>query len=223
MPGRFVRKSTIEVIEEEFEVKQVSSGLNPSYNIAPGDDIAVIINDGTNRLIQLSWGLIPSWAKDPSIGNKMINARAETLNEKPSFRTAFKKHRCLIIADGFYEWRKEGKAKTPVYFHLKSKRPFGLAGLYDIWTSPEGKQISTCTIITTGPNELMKPIHNRMAVIIPKPQEALWLDPVIQDERLLLSLLKPYDSHEMDAYDVSRIVNSPRNNSPECIKPVSVS
>lgn len=153
----------------------------------------------------------------------MINARAETLNEKPSFRTAFKKHRCLIVADGFYEWRKEGKAKTPMYFHLKSKRPFGIAGLYDIRTSPEGKQISTCTIITTGPNEPMKPIHNRMAVIIPKAQEALWLDPVTQDERLLLSMLKPYDSHEMEAYDESQIVNSPRNNSPECIKPVSVS
>lgn len=223
MPGRFVRKSTIEVIAEEFEVKQVSSDLNPSYNIAPGDNIAAIINDGTNRLIQLRWGLIPSWAKDPSIGNKMINARAETLNEKPSFRTAFKKHRCLIVADGFYEWRKEGKAKTPMYFHLKSKRPFGIAGLYDIWTSPEGKQISKGTIITTGPNELMKPIHNRMAVIIPKAQEALWLDPVTQDERLLLSVLKPYDSHEMEVYDESQIVNSPRNNSPECIKPVSVS
>jgi putative SOS response-associated peptidase YedK len=223
MPGRFVRKSTIEVIAQEFEVKKVSSDLNPSYNIAPGDNIAAIINDGTNRLIQFRWGLIPSWAKDSSLGNKMINAHAETLNEKLSFRTAFKKRRCLIVADGFYEWRKEGKAKTPLYFHLKSKRPFGLAGLYDIWTSPEGKQISTCTIITTEPNELMKPIHNRMAVIISKAQEALWLDPVIQDERLLLSVLKPYDSREMEAYDVSQIVNSPRNNSPECIKPVSVS
>lgn len=223
MPGRFVRKSTIEVIAQEFEVKKVTSDLNPSYNIAPGDNIAAIINDGTNRLIQFRWGLIPSWAKDSSIGNKMINARAETLNEKPSFRTAFKKRRCLIVADGFYEWRKEGKGKTPLYFHLKSNRPFGLAGLYDIWTSPEGKQISTCTIITTEPNELMKPIHNQMAVIISKAQEALWLDPVIQDERLLLSVLKPYDSREMEAYDVSQIVNSPRNNSPECIKPVSVS
>ncbi len=223
MPGRFVRKSTIEVIAQEFEVKKVSSDLNPSYNIAPGDNIAAIINDGTNRLIQFRRGLIPSWTKDSSIGNKMINARAETLNEKPSFRTAFKKRRCLIVADGFYEWRKEGKAKTTLYFHLKSNRRFGLAGLYDVWTSPEGKQISTCTIITTEPNELMKPIHNRMAVIISKAQEALWLDPAIQDERLLLSVFKPYDSREMEAYDVSQIVNSPRNNCPECIKPVSVS
>ena len=221
MCGRFVRKSTLEVISEEFEVKGVSCDLKPSYNIAPGDNLAVIVNDGANYLIQLRWGLIPSWARDPSIGNKMINARAETLSEKPSFKAAFRKHRCLIVADGFYEWRKDGKVKTPVYVHLKSGKPFGFAGLYDIWTSPEGKQISTCTIITTGPNELMKPIHNRMPVIIPKAQEALWLDSSIQDERLLFPILKPYDSQEMEAYDVSQIVNSPKNNSPECIKPVA--
>jgi putative SOS response-associated peptidase YedK len=153
----------------------------------------------------------------------MINARAETLNEKPSFKTTFKKRRCLIVADGFYEWRKDRKVKTPVYFRLKSKGPFGFAGLYDVWTSPEGKQISTCTIITTGPNELMEPIHNRMPVIIPKAQETLWLDSALQDEKLLFPMLKPYDSQEMEVYDVSQIVNSPRNNSPECIKPVSVS
>jgi putative SOS response-associated peptidase YedK len=223
MCGRFVRKSTIEVIAEEFQVKRVSCDLKPSYNIAPGDNLAVIIDDGANYLIQLRWGLIPSWAKDPSIGNKMINARAETISEKPSFKTAFRKRRCLIVADGFYEWRKDGRVKTPVYVRLKSERPFGFAGLYDSWTSPEGKEISTCTIITTGPNELMKPIHDRMPVIIPKAQEALWLDSSIQDERLLFPVLKPYDSQEMEAYDVSQIVNSPKNNSPECIKPVSVS
>jgi putative SOS response-associated peptidase YedK len=223
MCGRFVRKSTIEIIAKEFEVKRVSCDLKPSYNIAPGDNLAVIIDDGANYLIQLRWGLIPSWAKDPSIGNKMINARAETLSEKPSFKAAFRKRRCLIVADGFYEWRKDGRVKTPVYIRLKSERPFGFAGLYDSWTSPEGKEISTCTIITTGPNELMKPIHDRMPVIIPKAQEALWLDSSIQDERLLFPVLKPYDSQEMEAYDVSQIVNSPKNNSPECIKPVSVS
>src|ERR1700757_1932262 len=113
MCGRFVRKSTLEVISEEFEVKGVSCDLKPSYNIAPGDNLAVIVNDGANYLIQLRWGLIPSWARDPSIGNKMINARAETLSEKPSFKAAFRKHRCLIVADGFYEWRKDGKVKTP--------------------------------------------------------------------------------------------------------------
>jgi putative SOS response-associated peptidase YedK len=141
--------------------------------------------------------LIPSWSKDPSIANKLINARAETVDKKPSFRDAFKKRRCLIVADGFYEWKKEGKSKVPLYFYLKSGRPFGFAGLYETWTSPGKKEISTCAIITTDANELIKPIHDRMPVILPKDKERVWLDSDVVDASLLLSILKPYPASEM--------------------------
>lgn len=150
----------------------------------------------------------------------MINARAETLTQKPSFRTAFRKRRCLIVADGFYEWQKTGTAKVPVYIHLHSKKPFGFAGVYEHWISPEGTAIGTCAIITTGPNDLMRLIHHRMPVILPKEHHALWLDPAVEDERTLLPLLQPFDAYAMQAYKVSRLVNAPRNNCPACIQPV---
>ena len=165
------------------------------------------------------WGLIPSWAKDPKIGYKMINARAETVAEKQSFRSSFKKHRVLIPANGFYEWKKEGKSKIPFYISLKSGAPFGFAGLLSEWISPEKKQICTCTIITTGANDLLQNIHDRMPVIIKKEEEDMWLHNE-EDRNVLQALLKPYPSDEMDYYAVSTMVNSPANNSPECIKPL---
>jgi putative SOS response-associated peptidase YedK len=166
----------------------------------------------------LRWGLIPSWAKDPSMGDRMINARAETVAEKPSFRRALQKRRCLVLADGFYEWRKEGKTKTPMYIRLRSHEPFGFAGLWETWKSPEGEAIHSCTVITTTPNSLMESIHNRMPVILSREGESSWLDRAIETPERLLPLLIPYSANAMEAYAVSSMVNNPRNDAPACIE-----
>ena len=220
MCGRFVLSlSTVDIIKK-FAVDKVLGESIPSYNIAPTQMVSGIVNDGSNCLVQFQWGLIPSWAKDPSIGSKMINARAETLSGKPSFKKAFKQQRCLIISDGFYEWRKDGKAKTPYFIRLKAHELFGFAGLFDIWTSSKGEKTKSCTIITTESNELLKPVHSRMPVIIPKDDEPLWLNPAMQNEKQIFPVLKQYPSEKMECYEVSKTVNSPANNSPDCIKPV---
>ncbi|UCG30406.1 MAG: SOS response-associated peptidase [candidate division WOR-3 bacterium] len=222
MCGRFVRKSTITIIEDEFDIYEVQWAFEPSYNIAPSQDIACVVGNGGNRLVKFRWGLVPFWADDPSIGYKMINARAETVSQKKSFARAFKKHRCLVVADGFYEWRKlaDGKRKIPMYVHLRKERPFGFAGLYENWKSKDGKILQTCTIITTRANDLMAPIHNRMPVIIAPHDRKLWLDTSVQESDVLLPLLEPYSSAEMEAYSVSKKVNSPSYNEPDCIEPV---
>ncbi len=220
MCGRFVRESTIPEILRAFDLAVESCALKPSYNVAPGQEIAVIVDGGKRRLIACRWGFIPAWAKVASTGYKMINARAETAAEKPSFRGAFRKQRAVIVADGFYEWRKEKNGKTPFYIHLKSKKPFGFAGLYNVWTSPEGDKIPTCTILTTDANELLEPIHDRMPVILPKEGLGRWLDPAVQEAPALAPLLKPYPPAEMVAYPVSTRVNVPKNDSPENIQPV---
>jgi putative SOS response-associated peptidase YedK len=197
--------------------------LAPRYNIAPTQSVIVVGDDGERYLKQMRWGLIPSWAKDESIGNRMINARAETIAEKPAFRAALKKRRCLIPADGFYEWKKGETSKAPKQpfcIRLKSKEPFGFAGLWEHWTSPDGEEVLSCTIITTEVNELLKEVHHRMPVILPREAEAVWLDPKIQDTDKLLPLLKPYPSDEMEFYPVDRIVNSPANDTPDCIVPI---
>jgi len=220
MCGRFVRKSTITEISNEFDVFEVAWDAPPSYNIAPTQDVACVVRNGKNRLVAMRWGLVPFWADDPAIGNRMINARVETIAEKKSFARPFKSQRCLIIADGFYEWRTVQGRKEPIYICLRSGKPFGLAGLYDNWKAPDGTLLSTCTIITTVPNELLKTIHNRMPAIIDKDHRATWLDKDIEDSRTLLSLLKPFDAAALQAYPVSTAVNSPKFNTPECIKPV---
>lgn len=218
MCGRFTRSQSIPAIAEEFGAEALSCDLGPSYNIAPTQKVAVIITDGVKQLVPVRWGLVPSWAKDPTIGSKMINARAETITEKASYKRAFKKRRCLVVADGFYEWQNTGGSRRPVYIRLKSGKPFGFAGLYEVWKSPEGEEVTTCTIITTEANELMKPIHERMPVIIPREHQDKWLDLTIEDHNSVLELLRPISANEMEAYPVSKRVNSPRNNSPECIK-----
>ncbi len=203
MCGRFVLLTDLRVITESFNVQNVACEYRPGNNISPGQQIAAVIRkDDQNSLVDLRWGLIPSWAKDPSIGYKMFNARAETIAEKPSFKNAFQKRRCLIVADGFYEWQKLGKVKKPLRFSLKSGEPFGLAGLYETWISPEQKPVNTCTIITTEPNDLLRPIHDRMPVILPKDWERYWIDPENRDQRGLLSILKPYPSDEMSISEV---------------------
>jgi len=221
MCGRFVLISDLKEITTEFDVQEISGNLQRSYNIAPGNTVAAIIDDGSKRLVHFTWGLIPSWAKNPSIGNRLINARGETVAEKSSFRTAFKKRRCLIVANGFYEWHKRGKIKTPMYVRLKSDKPFGFAGLYETWFSPDAQELRTCTIITTEANELLQPIHDRMPVIVPKNREAVWLDTDMGGTTHVVSILKPYPHNEMVTYEVSTLVNSPQHNSPDCITPVS--
>jgi putative SOS response-associated peptidase YedK len=194
----------------------------PRYNIAPSQPILVLPNDGTNRADFFVWGLIPSWAKDPTIGNRMINARAETVFEKPAFRSAYKYHRCLIFSNGFYEWQAQPgkKSKVPHYIRLKSGIPFVFAGLWDLWQSPDGSEIRSATIITTEPNELMATLHNRMPVILPRRTYAQWLDPAPQGPNRLQNLLVPYPTEEMEAYPVSSLVNSPANDKAECILPL---
>ena len=222
MCGRFVRKSTITVIEDEFDIYEVQWASEPSYNVAPSQDVACVIGNGGNRLVKFRWGFVPFWADDPSIGYKMINARAETVAQKKSFARAFKKQRCLVVADGFYEWKKlaDGKRKIPLYVHLREDRPFGFGGLYENWKSKDGTTLQTCTIITTRANDLMATIHNRMPVIIPPDDRKLWLDTSVQDPDVLLPLLEPFSSSALEAYTVSKKVNSPSYNEPDCIKPV---
>ncbi|MEE9523768.1 MAG: SOS response-associated peptidase, partial [Thermodesulfovibrionales bacterium] len=189
MCGRFVRNSSIPEIAKEFDADEPPFEMETSYNVAPTQNIVIVINDGENKLVQCKWGFIPSWAKDDKMAHKMINARGETVSDKPAFRSAFKKQRCLVVADGFYEWKKEGKSRIPVYIRLRSRKPFGLAGLYSVWHSPEGKDICTSTIITTDSNKLVAPVHNRMPVIIREEARDLWLDPEDSEKGKLLPLL----------------------------------
>jgi len=202
MCGRFVLLTDLSVIVESFGIEEMAYPYRTGNTFSPGQHIATVIRDDKNRLVNTRWGLVPSWSKDPSIGNRMFNARAETVAEKPGFRSAFHNRRCLIPADGFYEWQKLGKVKKPFYFSLKSGRPFGFAGLYETWTSPEGEPIHTCTIITTQPNELVRSVHDRMPVIVPKDKERPWIDPLNHNREMLLSLLKPYPPDEMSMFEV---------------------
>jgi putative SOS response-associated peptidase YedK len=198
MCGRFVLLTDLTTITESFHIQNIACEYKPGDNISPGQQIyAVLRKDNQNNLVNLRWGLIPAWAKDSSIGNKMFNARVETIAEKPSFKNAFQKRRCLIPADGFYEWQKLGKMKKPFCFSLKSGEPFGFAGLYETWLSPEKDLIHTCTIITTEANELIQPIHDRMPVIVKKELEGLWIDPDNHNQKELLGVLQPYPSEEM--------------------------
>lgn len=215
MCGRFTLFAPYFEVIERFDIVTAfaESDYIQSYNIAPSQQVAAIINDGTqNRLGHLRWGLIPPWAKDEKIGYKMINARAETIAEKPSFRKAFLKQRCIIPADSFYEWKRQDGDKIPMRIKLKSEGLFAIAGLWESWKSPEGHLIHTCTAITTKPNELMKPIHDRMPVILKKEDEAAWLNPKNTDSHFLGNMLKPFDESQMDAYAISSQVNSPKNN-----------
>jgi len=221
MCGRFTLIIPVDELQQSFPWLLVHPELLPRYNIAPTQLVAVAPNTGENRIELFRWGLIPSWAKDPKIGARMINARSETLAEKPSFRAAYRQRRCLVLADGFYEWRKEPgrKTKTPFYLQLKSGEPFAFAGLWEVWQAPDGLAVPSCTIITTRPNALVAPIHNRMPVILRPEAYQQWLDPAEQPPAQLQPLLQPYPAEEMTAYPVSRLVNNPRNDLPDCILP----
>ncbi|NLX09005.1 MAG: SOS response-associated peptidase [Chloroflexi bacterium] len=227
MCGRFtLTEVNPEVLSQNFGVDPPPPDLPPRYNVAPSQPVATVIRDpesGRNQLAMMRWGLIPSWAKDASVGYKMINARAETVAEKPAYRTALSRRRCLIVADGFYEWQAQAQGpKVPMYITLADHQPFGFAGLWERWTEPEsGEVLTTCTIITTEPNDLMATIHNRMPVILPREAYDRWLDPAETDGRALTDLLRPYPAGQMAAYPVSRLVNAPGNDGPELIQRAS--
>jgi putative SOS response-associated peptidase YedK len=222
MCGRFTLTVDPAELQEKFGQYTFPKKFAPRFNIAPTQPVLAIPNDEKFKADFFVWGLIPMWAKDPAIGNRLINARGETVAEKPSFRGSLKYKRCLILADGFYEWKtaKDRKTKTPYFIHMKDRQPFAFAGLWDSWNSPDGSSIKSCTIITTEPNELMSMIHDRMPVILHPRDYEKWLDPSPQTPDRLLPLIKPYPADGMDAYIVSTLVNKPANDSPELVVPV---
>jgi len=219
MCGRYSLSLESSDLQEAFPGFIFPAQITPRFNISPTQPILALPNSGDNRVDFFIWGLIPSWAKDPTIGNRMINARAETLAEKPAFRSAYKYHRCLIFANGFYEWQAQPgmKTKVPHFIRLRSGLPFALAGLWDRWQSPDGSEVKSATIITTEPNELMGALHNRMPVILQPKSYTQWLDPSPQSPDHYQKLLVSYPSEEMEAYPVSTLVNSPNNDRAECI------
>jgi putative SOS response-associated peptidase YedK len=221
MCGRFTLTADAAELQEAFAGFTFPSELAPRYNIAPTQPVLAIPNDGRMQAELLVWGLVPAWAKDAAIGSRLINARAETLAEKPSFRAGFKYKRCLIPADGFYEWKviPGTKTKVPHYIQLTGGKPFALAGIWDEWRSPDGASIKTCTIITTEPNSLMAMIHNRMPVILKPEAFATWLDPAPCAPDSLNPLLVAYAPDQMTAHAVSTLVNRPGNDREECIAP----
>jgi putative SOS response-associated peptidase YedK len=222
MCGRYALATDKETFSLTFPNFHVPESLPPRFNISPTQPVPVVANNRARDIELFHWGLIPYWAKDRVIGNKMINARAETLAEKPSFKHAFKRRRCLILTDGFYEWQRdpETKTKTPIHIRMKSRRPFAFAGLWETWKDEEGAPLRSCTIITTEPNELMEKVHNRMPVILRGDDYEDWMSPDERTADSLQDLLIPYEADEMMAYPVSTLVNSPVNELPDCREPV---
>lgn len=222
MCGRYTLSARPEQIAAAFELPEVPD-LEPSFNIAPTQAVATVRLDavsGSRRLHRMRWGLVPSWADDPAIGNRMINARVETVATKPAFRHAFRRKRCLVIADGFYEWKREGSRKQPYFIRMDGGRPFAFAGLWEHWERDAGA-FESCTIITTDPNGLMGPIHDRMPVILRPEDYRRWLDPEQHEPARLQAMLSPYPADEMTAWPVSTLVNRPANDRPECVRPLT--
>ena len=221
MCGRFAFYSPAEAAAALFGAS-ASLDVAPRYNIAPTQDIAAIRSDkaGNRELAMLRWGLVPSWAKDPAIGNRMINARAETAATKPAFRSAFRDRRSLVLADGFYEWQKVERAKQPFYIRMRDGRPFAFAGLWEEWDGPNGETVDSCTILTTEPNDVVRAVHDRMPVILARKEYSVWLDPQDREVDKLQSLLQPYPPDQMEAYPVSKRVNNPANEGPACVAPL---
>lgn len=221
MCGRFTLTVPGEQAAQQFGLSDPSVKLAPRYNIAPTQPVAAVRAAETGReLALLRWGLIPPWAKDLSIGARMINARAETAAEKPAFRSAMKQRRCLILADGFYEWQTTGSSKQPFYFRVAGDGPFAFAGLWEHWRSPQGDQIHSCTILTTEANELVRPLHDRMPVILRPEDYGRWLDPALRDAAAVADLLAAYPADAMHTYPVSKSVNRVSNDGAELIAPL---
>lgn len=220
MCGRYTLSDPGDLLEEL--AVQTTAQLTPRFNIAPTQEVLAVRQDDSGRhSVGLRWGLIPFWAKDASIGQRMINARSETVAEKPSFKHALKRRRCLIPADGFYEWVKAGKAKQPYFIHFAERRPFVFAGLWEIWKKgPE--PVESCTILTTDANQDIQPVHHRMPVILEGEKRDAWLDPDIEDSDLLTTLLDPLPEGCLHLTPVSTLVNSPRNDVAQCLEPIEV-
>jgi putative SOS response-associated peptidase YedK len=219
MCGRFTRKESFQHLAKQLGIT-VLPPLSPRYNIAPSQLVACVRThpeSGQRECVELKWGLVPSWAKDPGIGHTLINARGETVAEKPAFRKAFKDQRCLILADGFYEWKREGNIKQPYYIRFKDSRGFAFAGLWERWEKTGMDRLESCTVLTTVPNAVMEPIHHRMPVILSFKDFADWLDPNFQAVDQVNRLLRPFSPEEMEAYPVSQLVNNPRHDRPECV------
>jgi putative SOS response-associated peptidase YedK len=222
MCGRFALLASDDELAERFQLDEVPQ-LNERYNIAPTQTVAAVReSDGGRFLSHLRWGLVPSWSKDLSIGYKLLNARSETVAEKPSFRSAFKHRRCLIPASGFYEWQKIGSRKQPHFIRPRDGDLFSFAGLWESWNDKEGEVVESCTILTTEANELMRPLHDRMPVILDSSSEGTWLDPTASPDALR-SLFTPYASERMEAYSVNPWVSNARNQGPKCLEPLTVS
>jgi putative SOS response-associated peptidase YedK len=221
MCGRFTLTASTKQMVDFFGLPEVPV-LAPRYNIAPTQQVLAVRREGTEepRVVLLRWGLIPSWAKDPGIGNQMINARSETVAEKPAFRTALRRRRCLVPADGFYEWQKRGRTKTkqPYCFRRSGDRLFAFAGLWDRWAGPDGV-VESCSLLTTEANDLVRPVHDRMPVILPEAAFAEWLDPSLQDPEKILPLLGPFPAEEMHAFAVSSWVSDARHEDARCLEP----
>ncbi len=221
MCGRYTLTESPRRVAEHFRLR-VGSDLLPRYNVAPSQPVAAVREGDQGReLVMLRWGLIPHWAKDTRIGYSLINARAETVAEKPAYRAAFRKRRCLIPASGFLEWAKLGRVKQPYHFRRRDGGPIAFAGLWECWESPDGELVESCSIITTEANGLVAPLHDRMPVLIDPADFDLWLDPACQRAEDLAPLLRPYPAEAMEAVAVSPLVNSPKNDDPECLAPVA--
>ncbi|MCL4236037.1 MAG: SOS response-associated peptidase [Deltaproteobacteria bacterium] len=214
-------KSLAEMYEADWEDWKAAPDPPTRYNIAPTQPVLIVRNahDARRRLAPVMWGLVPSWSKDPSMAARMINARAETAAEKPSFRAAMKYRRCLVPATHFYEWQKRGATKQPWCIRLRDGSPMAFAGLWEHWSSPDGAELESCTILTTSANALMEPLHERMPVILHRRDVDRWLDPAIQKSDGVADLLAPFDAKAMEAFEVSTYVNNARNEGERCVEP----
>ena len=221
MCGRFSLTADLGELARRFEFDGNQLDLEPNYNVAPTQNILTVVGGENRRGGFMRWGLIPHWAKSASIGSRMINARAETVAQRPAFRDAFRRRRCLVLADGFYEWQRAGSVKKPIRIVRESGEPFAFAGLWAVWKDPDGNTVPSCTIITTEANDLLRPIHHRMPVILPRQMEEFWLDRDVQDAAALEDALKADPSELMQTYQISTLVNSPRNNGPQVLEPVT--
>lgn len=221
MCGRYTLQQTTQDLLARFAVQLALFEVSPRYNIAPSQEIAVVRANGERRLEALKWGLVPFWAKDLKKLKPMINARMETIAEKPTFKDALIRRRCLIPADGFFEWKTDGEGKTPMHIRMRDRRLFAFAGLYDRWRSPDGQVLETCTIITVPANGWITQVHDRMPAILRQEDEERWLDTGILDPGRILTMVAPYPAAEMEAVAVSRAVNSPKKDTPECVQPVA--
>ena len=220
MCGRYSLIADLGELARRFEFEGDWLEFESSYNVAPTHNVLTVVGGEARRAGYMRWGLIPHWAKDHRIGSRMINARAETVAEKPSFRDSLRRRRCLVLADGFYEWQRNGKEKRPMRVVMRSGEPFAFAGIWSVWKDPEGNRVPSCAIITTTANDVLEPIHERMPVVLPREAEQFWLDPSVEDPAAITDVLNPAPDDAMNAYEVSSLVNSVANNRAEVTQAV---